>query len=172
MTTEPEQKNPLQITPQLMLMVLLVFLMLALPLTVAAYFLVVHFRESRANQEAPAAAVVIDDSALRGSFEAVAASAWGDLSAPLDADNSARVTIRIVVADLLAEQMKMISEVAELGGTTLVFPSEDSGNRRLLATLPAAKASVFLAARDQGMSIPADQDPVLIEVIIVSKVRE
>ncbi len=155
-----------------MLMVLLVFLMLALPLTVASYFLVVHFRESRGNQEAPAARDEIDDSALRGSFEAVAASAWGDLSAPLDADTSARVAIRTTAADPEAEQMKTLSEVSELGGTTLVFPSEDTGNRRLLATLPAAKAAVFLAARNQELSIPADQDPVLIEVVIVSEIRE
>lgn len=172
MTPEPEQKNPLQFTPQLMFMVLLVFLMLALPLTVASYFLVVHFRESRGNQEAPAAVSEIDDSALRGSFEAVAASAWGEVSAPLDADNSARVTIRTTTADPVAEQMKMISEIAGLGGTTLVFPSEDSGNHRLLATLPAAKAAVFLADRDQELSIPADQDPVLIEVVIVSEIRK
>jgi len=166
MTPEPEQKNPLQFTPQLVLMVVLVLLMLALPLTVTSYFLVLHFREPAA---APAE---IDDSALRGSFEAVAASAWSDLSAPLDADNPARVTIRTMSADPLAEQMKMISEVAELGGTTLVFPSDDSGHRRLLVTLPAAKAAIFLSVRDQGQSIPADQDSVLIEVVIVSEVRE
>jgi len=153
-------------------MVILVLLMLAFPLTIASWFLVMHFREARQTVVAPEPPRVIDDSALRNSFESVAANAWSDVAAPLDAGSSDRIEALIEADDTAARQAQIAAEVTKTGGTAVIFPSDENETYRILATLPMDRAGKFLTdLTGSAPTLEAGGQSVLVE-IRVSKPAE
>lgn len=167
MSAPAPPKSSIQITPQLLMMVLLVLLMLALPLTVAAWFLVSHFRESRAVVETPVMQPAIDDTALRQSFESVAATAWADLAKPLEFPLDERMRVPVEDANPADRQSKIIGQIAQLGGTAVVLPPDDQGTHRVLVTLPPGKRDTFLLelTGSRPTTSPAEES-VLVEITI------
>ena len=149
-------------------MVILVLLMLAFPLTVASWFLVNHFRETDAA-EAPR---VVDDSALRSSFESVAATAWSDFAAPLDVASADRINVLVTADDPAAKQMEISGGVSQLGGTAVVFPPDGEKAYRILATLPFGEAGKFVTElTGAAPALPAPSDSVLVEIRIIGSAK-
>lgn len=169
--SDPPQ-NPIQITPQLLKIVILVLLMLAFPLTVASWFLVKHFRETRSEAVAAEAPRVVDDSALRSSFESLAATAWSDLAAPLDAAATDRISVQIAADDPAARQMEISGSVSRLGGTAVVFPPDGEKAYRILATVPFGEAGKFVSElTGAAPALPAPSESVLVEIRITGPAK-
>lgn len=173
MSDQPPPPKAIHITPQLLLMVLLVMLMLALPLTVTAWFMVMHFRENNTASDGTQTVTEVDDSALRASFESVADGAWAGLSAPLDDAATGRATLRVIASDSIKKQQDLLEQVQGLGGTSVVFPADASGDYRMLVTLSEPNARIFLKSQDEDpLTIPVGQGDVLVEVYITSEASE
>lgn len=130
-----EPQPAFRITPQLMLIVLLVLLALSLPLAVTSWFVFQHFRQTPAAR-VPAESVEIPG--LRGSLEAMADSA---LPTTLMEESN---VFEVSTPDPAGKQAELVAWIQSVGGTSLEMPSDNPESLRMLITITAAQKAAFI----------------------------
>lgn len=158
---EGDAPQKFQVTPQVLIMAGVMFLMLALPLAVTAFFTLRGFQERREEAAEPLPAEV---PALRESFESLVDDVWAPVAAPLDAED-ARPVVTIVADDPEARAGEVMAEVQTRGGTAL-DSAQDDGSIRILATLSGPEAAAFLVAHGTDAGGVSGEGSVLVEVTV------
>jgi hypothetical protein len=158
-----ESQRTFQFTPQVLLMVLLVFVALTLPLAVTSWFLYQHFRPA---PTVPPPAESVEIPGLRTSLEAVADSA---LPTTLSEESN---ILEVKASDPAAKGQEITAWVQSAGGTTLEMPSGDTESIRLLVSLASSQKPQFLQKLhpDQPASVTS-QEPVATDTSLLLDVR-
>lgn len=158
-------RGSFQVTPQLLIIVLLVLVALALPIAVTVWFTADHFQNKRvaAAVEPP---VEVDVPGLRESFESIATGTLGEFSGPLDAEAPGRITVSIS-SDVPLQKMDEVSRALTADGVAVIDLSEPGeGMLRLLATFAPPQAAAFIVEHggDAG-ALPSGAESVLVEIV-------